>query len=139
MSSIILTKLNTLLTGIVSPWISFPIFISLVLVILGSLYTRIARGKYDIATLMKVPGNTPLPVLGNALDVNVPNDKFLGTLTNMCKKHGTTMRLMLAHRPYVILHGPKGFETILSSSKHITKGTHVNDFDFGSRKISGKK
>ena len=36
--------------------------------------------------------------------------------------YGQVMRFTLAHRPYVVLSGAKGYETILSSNKHITKG-----------------
>ena len=40
----------------------------------------------------------------------------------MCLKHGPITRILLAHRPYVILTKAKGFETVLSNNKFNSKG-----------------
>jgi len=40
----------------------------------------------------------------------------------MIQDYGPVVKIFLAHRPYVVLSRPAGFEAILSSNKHITKG-----------------
>ena len=86
MSSFLLTKLKLILDVVPSP-LHLPIFISLSLVFLSWLYIRLARGKYDMKTLQKIPAySKALPLLGNALDVNVPPEQVLGKFKEMVDK-----------------------------------------------------
>ena len=43
-------------------------------------------------------------------------------VTGFARQYGSVFRMFLGHRPYVMLTGAEGFEAILSSNKHITKG-----------------
>ncbi len=43
-------------------------------------------------------------------------------MTDLISKYGSVVKLFLGHRPYVVLTGARGYETVLSSSRHITKG-----------------
>ena len=68
-------------------------------------------------------GPRPIPLLGNALDFAVPREKLLEMLRQRyLLKFGSVARFLLAHRPYILLSKAEGFETVMSSSRHIYKG-----------------
>ncbi|TRY61081.1 hypothetical protein TCAL_10154 [Tigriopus californicus] len=121
MSSIVVGKITQLLDQ-VHPSLGTPLFVVVVIGLCSWLYTRIVRGPYNMSMLEKIPGPKSLPILGNAIDFAVPHYKFLKVLTDLVHQNGPVMKIFLAHRPYVVLSKAKGFETILSSNKHITKG-----------------
>ena len=120
MTSVVLIKITDLLSQI-HPSIVTPTLVVVAVGLLSWIYMRVARGKYDIDMLNKIPGAYPLPVIGNAFDVAVPHHKFLNALKEISKR-GPVVKFLLAHRPYVILTKARGFETVLSSNKYLSKG-----------------
>eukprot|EP00095_Tigriopus_kingsejongensis_P006185 snap_masked-scaffold191_size271209-processed-gene-1.13 protein:Tk06185 transcript:snap_masked-scaffold191_size271209-processed-gene-1.13-mRNA-1 annotation:"jc8026cytochrome p450 cyp4c39 enzyme - green common shore crab" len=121
MTSLVLTKVNQILEQI-HPLLATPILVVVIVGVASWIYTRMVRGSYNLSLLNKIPGPRPLPLLGNAIDVAVPHQDFLKTLTRLVLNSGPAMKFFLAHRPYVVLSKAPGFETIMSSNKHITKG-----------------
>jgi len=72
--------------------------------------------------LCSLPGPFPLPFLGNVLELNVPPEKMVQTMTALSKKFGPVIRIHLGSRPNVVTCSAEAFEKVLSSNKHITKG-----------------
>lgn len=120
MASFVLAKISDLLSQI-HPSIVTPVLVLSVIGLMSWIYIKMARGAYDMTTLNKIPGPYPFPLIGNALDVAVPPQKFLKTMREICLQ-GPIVKFFLAHRPYVILTKAKGFETVLSSNKFLSKG-----------------
>ena len=82
MSSILIEKASEGLS-----LIPLPILLACLLPVLTWVYYRVARGKYDSAMFNKLPGPTPIPILGNALELAVPHQKTLqvrGKLSTLC-------------------------------------------------------
>lgn len=121
MSSIVVGKITQILDQ-VHPSLGTPLFVVIVIGLCSWLYTKIVRGPYNMSMLEKIPGPKALPFLGNAVDFVGPTHEFIKVLTRLVHESGPVMKLFLAHRPYVVLSKAKGFETILSSNKHISKG-----------------
>ena len=79
MSSVVLTKLTGLAGAVgVPPSLVLPALVAVGLVLLTWFYGRMARGGwYDMDAVSKIPGKTPLPIIGNAMDFTVPTHKFI--------------------------------------------------------------
>jgi len=77
--------------------------------------------KSDFA---KIPGPSPFPIVGNS-HVFLQG-KFehiwLKIMQNLQKEYGNVVRFYVGTKPQIFLFGAKGFEKILSGSRHITKG-----------------
>lgn len=82
MSSVIL---NTILSVVPTP-LQLPLALTLIVVFLSWLYITLARGKYDMKTYQVIPGPKSLPMLGNALDINVPPEKFIQCVRELVEK-----------------------------------------------------
>ncbi len=122
MTSLVLTKLKALLAPVPTPILAPLLTVALVGVATW-LAVRYLRGfRYDMATLNKIPGPKPLPVVGNAWELAVDHVDFIKVVMEMIGSYGNVVKLFLGHRPYVVLSGAKGYETVLSSNRHITKG-----------------
>ena len=77
--------------------------------------------KSDFAT---IPGPSPFPIIGNS-HVFLQG-KFehiwLKIMQGLQKEYGNVVRFYVGTKPQIFLFGAEGFEKILSSSHHITKG-----------------
>ena len=89
------------------------------LLILGLVF--FSREKDPFST---IPGPKPLPLVGNTLIFFQGNfeDVWLKTMKSLRREYGTVVRFYVGTKPQIILFGAEGFEKILSSSQHITKG-----------------
>ena len=119
MSSYVLNKVTLFLES-VHPSILTPTLIAVAVALLSWIYIKIARGPYDMAKLNKIPGSWSMPVIGNSYNLAVPRTQFLDALKKL-SRHGPISKFFLAHRPYVMLTRASGFETVMTSQKHITK------------------
>eukprot|EP00090_Calanus_glacialis_P026770 TRINITY_DN42081_c0_g1_i1.p1 TRINITY_DN42081_c0_g1~~TRINITY_DN42081_c0_g1_i1.p1 ORF type:complete len:495 (+),score=97.38 TRINITY_DN42081_c0_g1_i1:91-1575(+) len=70
-----------------------------------------------------IPGPRPLPIIGNSLMFIGPFEHiWLRTMQDLKNEFGNVVMLYIGTRPQIFLFGSEGFEKILSSSRHITKG-----------------
>ncbi|KAJ0179224.1 hypothetical protein K1T71_004936 [Dendrolimus kikuchii] len=74
-----------------------------------------------------IPGSSPLPIIGNALDLLGDTAKFMRTLKKYTDNYGGIYRVYLFSSLYVVVNHPKYMEPILSSSDLIVKG---KSYDF---------
>lgn len=78
MSSKVLHYANSLQEATGVPAIlTMPLVLVGFLALLTWFITRMARGKYDLDTFYKIPGRTPLPLFGNALNIAGPHDTVI--------------------------------------------------------------
>ncbi|XP_045127666.1 cytochrome P450 4C1-like [Portunus trituberculatus] len=85
------------------------------------------RRRRMVRLINKLPGPPGLPLLGNALDVNIDIvDLFpLGCLVT--REFGPIFKVWLGTTPLVVISGARQAEIILSSQKHIQK-SHQYEF-----------
>jgi len=102
-------------TGVVGLVISL---LPVILILVWALDFLLNRRRH----LCSLPGPFPLPFLGNVLELNVPPEKMVQTMTALSKKFGPVIRIHLGSRPNVVTCSAEAFEKVLSSNKHITKG-----------------
>ncbi|XP_064097741.1 cytochrome P450 4C1-like isoform X2 [Macrobrachium nipponense] len=88
--------------------------------IIGLVITWFIRRMQKVALIEKLPGPPGLPILGNALEVNVEPREFFQKIVEFCD-FGDVMRIWLGNVPYCLISKAKPAEVILSSNKHIDK------------------
>ncbi|XP_047474770.1 cytochrome P450 4c3-like isoform X3 [Penaeus chinensis] len=80
------------------------------------------RRQQKVALIEKIPGPKALPLLGNALEVNVePREVFQRICGGMAIAGKAPLRVWLGTRPMVLVSQPADAEVILSSQKHLDK------------------
>nr|pir cytochrome P450 enzyme, CYP4C39 enzyme - green crab, common shore crab [Carcinus maenas]AAQ93010.1 cytochrome P450 CYP4C39 [Carcinus maenas] len=92
---------------------------------LALLLTWFIRRQQTVWLIEKLPGPRSLPILGNALDVNVaPRELFL-KIMEFCE-YGNTVKIWLGMYPYCLVSEAKSAEVLLSSNKHLDKSRDYN-------------
>ncbi|XP_035317752.1 cytochrome P450 2C26 isoform X1 [Cricetulus griseus] len=86
------------------------VFILSCLVLLSLWRQRSERGKLP-------PGPTPLPLIGNFLQIDVKD--ISRSLTNLSKVYGPVFTLYLGMKPTVVLHGYEAVKEALISSQNL--------------------
>ena len=85
--------------------------------------------RKEKSTLTDIPGPRPFPFVGNALMMAGPTELlWLSTMKHLKKTYGNVVKFYYGPKLQIILFGAAGFEKILSSSRHITKGFQ---YEFG--------
>eukprot|EP00092_Neocalanus_flemingeri_P025304 GFUD01027436.1.p1 GENE.GFUD01027436.1~~GFUD01027436.1.p1 ORF type:complete len:533 (+),score=87.75 GFUD01027436.1:107-1600(+) len=70
-----------------------------------------------------IPGPQPLPLIGNSLMLVGPSEiVWWQRIRNLKTRYGNVVKFYVGTKPQIFLYGAEGFEKILSSSHHITKG-----------------
>ncbi|KAK8397248.1 hypothetical protein O3P69_004746 [Scylla paramamosain] len=106
-------------------WVPGSVTLSLLALLMLVWYWRRRR---MVRLINKLPGPPGLPLLGNALDVNIDIvDLFpLGCLVT--REFGPMFKVWLGTTPLVVISGAKQAEVILSSQKHIQKSHQYGFF-----------
>ena len=120
--SIIFSKLGNLVSGYMSPWFSIPILVAFVTVFFNFLYTKVMFGNYNVNAFNRLPGPKLWPIIGSLPDLIVPHENMIQNFGRMFKQYGNVMRLAFGSRAFIFIKGSKGFETVMGSTQHITKG-----------------
>ncbi|XP_014232115.1 cytochrome P450 4C1-like [Trichogramma pretiosum] len=97
-----------------------------VLFVLGALYYFYYFGFFNrtrSALINRIPGPKGLPVIGNLLLGLTPADKIWDVLNNETIKYWPTAKLKLGSYALVGISDVDDVETVLSSQKHIEKGS----------------
>ncbi|XP_046978597.1 cytochrome P450 4c3-like [Vanessa cardui] len=95
------------------------------LVFLHDYFTR-KRG-YRWEKLSEFPGDTPLPIFGNGLQLGFDADESAHKLLAMWEKHGKqNIRLSLGSEDWILLTDPDDIGTILNHSTEISKPLERN-------------
>ncbi|KPJ01942.1 putative cytochrome P450 4d20 [Papilio xuthus] len=77
--------------------------------------------------LSKFPGNPPLPLIGNVLEIGFDADEASTRLMEMWTKHGkTNFRLTVGSEEWVLLSEPDDVGTLLSSPTELSKPLERN-------------
>nr|ASU43935.1 cytochrome P450 CYP4 [Eriocheir sinensis] len=115
-----------LLLGREAVWWSSLVTYSLVTVFLAALLAWFIKRQKTVWMIEKLPGPPSLPIIGNALDVNVaPRDVFQ-TITGVCYMLKRPLRVWLGPRPLVLISTSEDTEVLLSSPKHLDKSRDYN-------------
>ncbi|XP_066993573.2 cytochrome P450 4C1 [Anabrus simplex] len=69
----------------------------------------------------RIPGPTPLPVIGNAREFGSNTVEILANIGRLWKQYGTMFRVWIGPKLFIVLSDPKEVEVILSSTTQITK------------------
>ncbi|XP_047102529.1 cytochrome P450 4c3-like [Schistocerca piceifrons] len=69
----------------------------------------------------KIPGPKGIPILGNALQFNVPTEEFIPVLKKIYDDYYPIYKIWFLGVAIVFIGDPDGVEKILSSQQHITK------------------
>ena len=93
--------------------------------VLFLLFVSRSREKQQFST---IPGPKPLPIVGNSLLFLQANFEIslLKTMRDLQKQYGNVVKFYVGTQPQIFLFGAEGFEKILSSSQHLTKGFQYN-------------
>ncbi|CAG7734982.1 unnamed protein product [Allacma fusca] len=80
------------------------------------------NGNRTRAMLRCIPGPRPLPILGNLLTINIPDEDVFNLHERLRETYGERYKLKFGFTYHVVLHNPKDIEKLLSSKMHIQKG-----------------
>nr|AZP56670.1 CYP4c3 [Locusta migratoria migratoria] len=69
----------------------------------------------------KIPGPKGIPILGNALQFNVPTEEFIPILKKLYDEYYPVYKIWFLGVSIVFIGDPDGVEKILSSQQHIVK------------------
>ncbi|XP_069937623.1 cytochrome P450 4c3 [Cherax quadricarinatus] len=83
------------------------------------------RRQRKIWLIEQIPGPKGLPILGNALDVNVEPRELFKKICGFCD-FGNVARIWLGQVPYCLVSEAANAEVILSSQKHLDKSRDYN-------------
>nr|AFH35031.1 cytochrome P450 4C [Portunus trituberculatus] len=115
-----------LLLGREFVWWSSLASYSLATACLALLLAWFIKRQQKVWLIEKLPGPRSLPILGNALDVNVaPRELFQKVLE--FREFGKAVRIWLGVNPYVLVSEARSAEVLLSSQKHLDKS---RDYSF---------
>ncbi|XP_057365351.1 cytochrome P450 4c3-like [Daphnia carinata] len=105
-------------------WIGWnPPFLGSLLAFLVTVFYWIWSRSRFVRLVNALPGPVALPLLGNALDLNVPHDELLKkSAFTWVRKYGGIYRVWFTVRPLVVIASPELMEPIFRSWKHISKG-----------------
>ncbi|OXU20676.1 hypothetical protein TSAR_002401 [Trichomalopsis sarcophagae] len=81
------------------------------------------QNKRSKELLDKIPGPPTVPILGNLLMFNVPIEKTWNVIRDLNKNYYPIAKFWLGPYPYVSIHHPDDLEILLSSTKHLEKGS----------------
>ncbi|XP_064098017.1 cytochrome P450 4c3-like isoform X1 [Macrobrachium nipponense] len=115
---------NVLLT-----WVPYVWPYLMVTVILGLVVTWFTKRMQKVAMIEKIPGPDALPIIGNALEVNVePREFFQGVQggSYIWSLHTNLALFWIGPFPLVALYNCTAAEVILSSQKHLDKSRDYN-------------
>nr|CAH0107706.1 unnamed protein product [Daphnia galeata] len=103
-------------------WIGWTPFITSILAgLLVAYYWIWSRSRF-VRLINAVPGPDCLPILGNILALNVPNDEIMDIVSgDWVKKYGSIYRVWFGLRPVILLTAPELLEPILGTYKFIMK------------------
>ncbi|KAK4313961.1 hypothetical protein Pmani_014705 [Petrolisthes manimaculis] len=79
------------------------------------------KRRQKVLLIEQIPGPKALPILGNALEVNVEPREFFQRVVGGLGIVGGVLRVWLGVRPMVLISLPNQVEVILSSNKHLDK------------------
>ncbi|XP_046632819.1 cytochrome P450 4c3-like isoform X2 [Daphnia pulicaria] len=103
-------------------WIGWSPFIGSLLASLLVVYYWIWSRSRFVRLINAVPGPDCLPILGNVLALNVPNDEIMDIVSgHWLKKYGSIYRIWFTLRPVILLTAPELLEPILGTYKFIMK------------------
>ncbi|XP_055908731.1 cytochrome P450 4c3 [Eupeodes corollae] len=100
-----------------------------VMLIFCVIYYKTKRAKI-VKLIDKIPGPASLPLLGNAVEMNVDHDELFMRMTGAQRLWGNRIGINRAWQgvsPYVMLFHPQTVEPILNTSKYIDKS---QDYDY---------
>ncbi|XP_042869049.1 cytochrome P450 4c3-like [Penaeus japonicus] len=93
--------------------------------IVALLFIWLFKRQRKIALIERIPGPKALPILGNALDLNVEPTELFNKLCDYCE-YGKISRAWLGPQPYCLISDARAAEVILSSQKHLDKSRDYN-------------
>ncbi|XP_047108830.1 cytochrome P450 4c3 [Schistocerca piceifrons] len=104
-------------------WLQSPAAVVLVALAAAAVLYRRRRARL-VSLIQRIPGPPALPIIGNAVEINVEHDELFARLTGTTRMWGQKSGVNKAwhgSRPYVQLFQPEVVEPILNSNKHIEK------------------
>ncbi|CAL8135189.1 unnamed protein product [Orchesella dallaii] len=90
------------------------------------LLIKLPKRQALLSRLTSIAGPPSLPLLGNALDFNVPKKDVIPVLKSFIDGYGTRVKMFLGLQPYILIANAADTEKILASQIHIEKST---DYD----------
>ncbi|XP_011504736.1 PREDICTED: cytochrome P450 4C1-like [Ceratosolen solmsi marchali] len=81
------------------------------------------RNKRAKDLINKIPGPPTLPIIGNLLMFNVSIENLWNVLRDLNKRYYPITKFWLGFIPMISVHHPDDLEILLSSMKHIDKGS----------------
>ncbi|CAL4060717.1 unnamed protein product, partial [Meganyctiphanes norvegica] len=102
---------------------------SLITVVVTMVVSWIIKRQKMIAMIEKIPGPRAIPILGNALEVNVePREMFQQIIgyTHIWSQRVSLHRIWAGPFPMISTYTASNVEVILSSNKHIDKSRDYN-------------
>lgn len=70
-----------------------------------------------------MPGPTPLPLLGNVLELFISEDRFWTKVTGLMDAHAPTFQFWLGLTPFVVVTDPRDYEHVMSSPRFNDKSS----------------
>nr|DAB41770.1 TPA_inf: cytochrome P450 CYP405A13 [Papilio glaucus] len=103
--------------------VSLVVFIFVIIILQDMLKKKTQKWK----NLSKFPGNPPLPLIGNVLEIGFDADEASNRLMDMWKQHGkTNFRLTVGSEEWLLLSEPDDVGTLLSSHTELSKPLERN-------------
>ncbi|KPJ16972.1 Cytochrome P450 4c3 [Papilio machaon] len=103
--------------------VSLVVLVFVLIILHDVLKKKTQRWKH----LSKFPGNPPLPLIGNVLEIGFDADEASNRLMEMWKKHGkSNFRLTVGSEEWLLLSEPDDVGTLLSSPTELSKPLERN-------------